>query len=312
MTVYGQRINVHPDRYGATKSARNRLLVVHTSEGGEGLASAESLGAFMTLPGDRIDPTDGSRFGASYQYVTDTDRVLPATPDNVVAYAAAGGNNDGIHVCIPGRAAQTRAQWLDSVSRAYIRQAAAVLVDKAMEHSIPLERLTVAQIVAGQDGYCGHVDVSNAYHRSDHTDPGAQFPWDVLAADIAALTTPEAPTMATLASSVRILDTRLNGGSRVAPGSSLRVGVLTPPAWAGAAIVDIGIAEPNGPGFITAWSGVGDRPNTSVQDFEAWSTRSNLWHVPLSKGADGGWGFSVYALVATHLIIDLVGWDSVV
>lgn len=122
--------------------------------------------------------------------------------------------------------------------------------------------------------------------------------------------TVEAPPMATLPASVRILDTR-PGGGRVAAGSNTRVGVLTPPSWAGAAIVDIGIDQPNGPGFITAWSGVGDRPNTSVQDFEAWATASNLWHVPLSQAPDGGWGFSVYAHVATHLIVDLVGWDSV-
>lgn len=188
MTVYGPRCNVHPDRTGNTRTGPYRLLVVHTSEGSEGPSSAENLCSFMTLPGDRVDPTDGSKYGASYHYVTDTDQVLPATPDNVVAYAAAGANNDGIHICIPGKAGQTRDQWLDTISRDYIRQLAAVMVDKGRVHAIPLRLLTVPQIVAGQTGYCGHVDISRAYHRSDHTDPGPSFPWDVLSNDIAALT----------------------------------------------------------------------------------------------------------------------------
>lgn len=193
MTVYGPRCNVHPDRTGAIRQPPYRLLVVHTSEGSEGNASAENLCSYMALPGDRIDPTDGSRFGASYHYVTDTDRVLPATPDNVVAYAAAGANNDGLHVCIPGKAGQTRDQWLDGISRAYIGQCAAVMVDLALAYAIPLRSLPVVDIVRGVAGYCGHVDISNAYHRSDHTDPGPSFPWDVLADDIAALTPPEEP-----------------------------------------------------------------------------------------------------------------------
>jgi hypothetical protein len=160
-----------------------RLLVVHTSEGSEGPTSAENLCSFMTLPGDRPN-LDGSMFGASYHYVTDTDRVLPAVPDNVVAYAAAGANNDGIHICIPGKAAQTREQWLDAISHGYLEQLAFVMIDKATEHKIPLLRLSVKDIQVGRSGYCGHVDISNAYHKSDHTDPGAAFPWDVLAADL--------------------------------------------------------------------------------------------------------------------------------
>jgi hypothetical protein len=182
MTVYGPRCKVHTDRMGAIRQPPYRLLVVHTSEGSEGPSSAENLCSFMTLPGDRFNP-DGSRYGASYHYVTDTDRMLPATPDNVVAYAAAGANNDGIHICIPGKAAQTRAQWLDTISDGYLVQLADAMRDKAAEYKIPLVRLTVAEIIAGKAGYCGHVDISNAYHRSDHTDPGAAFPWDVLAAD---------------------------------------------------------------------------------------------------------------------------------
>lgn len=181
MTVYGPRCNVHPDRTGATRpTALLRLIVVHTSEGSEGTSSAENLCSFMTHPGDRPNP-DGTRYGASYHYVTDTDRVLPAAPDNVVAYAAAGANHDGIHICIPGKAGQTRDQWTDDTSIGYLVQLAQVMRDVADRYDIPLDRLSVADILEGRAGYCGHVDISNAYKRSTHTDPGVQFPWDLLA-----------------------------------------------------------------------------------------------------------------------------------
>lgn len=317
MTIYAARCHVHPDRFGAVKTNANRLLVIHTSEGGETGTSAESLCSFMTTAGDRL--VEGSNppryYGASYQYDIDWDRIIPAVFDDVVAYAAAGANHDGIHYCIPGKAGQTRAQWLDAASSAQLAQLASAMRDKSLETGIPLVRLTVDQIRDGHTaGYCGHVDINKAFGKTDHTDPGPAFPWDVLAALLAPTPPMEAPPMATLAKSVRILDTRgpQNAGTKVKAGSTTRVGVLRPPAdWARAAIVDIGVAETEAPGFVTAWSGEGDRPGTSVQDYPAGSTYSNLVHVPISGSDQTGWGFSIFSLAAAHLIVELVGWDSV-
>jgi hypothetical protein len=192
MTVYGPRCNVHPDRIGSAKTAPNRLIIVHTSESTEGALGAENLCNYLKNRGDRTSAS-GNVYGSSYHYLADTDRVLPAVPDHLWAFAAAGANNDGIHICIPGRAGQTREQWLDEVSRGAIRQTAGLIHDKCQEYGIPKVRLNVAQIQAGQKGYCGHYDISRAYHQSSHTDPGPAFPWDVLAQDIADIGTPLPP-----------------------------------------------------------------------------------------------------------------------
>lgn len=192
MTVYGPRCPVHPDRIGSPKTLPNRLLVIHTSEGSEGASSAENLCVFLQQPGDRISDS-GRRYGSSYHYLIDTDRVLPAVTDNLWAFHAAGANNFSIGICIPGTAYQSRAQWLDATSRAYIHRCAEVMLDESVRHGIPLTRLSVAQVQAGQWGYCGHYDISRAYHQSDHTDPGTNFPWDVLAQDIEALILPPPP-----------------------------------------------------------------------------------------------------------------------
>lgn len=192
MTVYGPRCVAHPDRIGSAKTQANRLLVIHTSEGSEGDAQAENLCSFIKLPGDRISDS-GRRYGSSYHYLIDTDRVLPCVPDSLWAFHAAGANNFSIGLCLPGKAGQTPAQWQDDISSAGIHQLAGVMVDKATEYRIPLNRLTVAQIQAGASGYCGHYDISRAYHQSDHTDPGPNFAWPLLDQEIRALTLPPPP-----------------------------------------------------------------------------------------------------------------------
>lgn len=190
---YAPRVNVHPDRYGSTKTlGPNLWAVLHSSEGGESTSAAEGLASYMTRPGDRPNGSGGV-YGSSYQVVFDTDQVIPCVPYDVVSYSAGGANAQGVHGCFPGRAGQTRAQWLDPVSRAMIRQAAAWLLDVEVSLLIPTTRITAVQMRAGQRGYCDHATVTLAFGKTDHTDVGPNFPWDVLLADIAELRQP-APT----------------------------------------------------------------------------------------------------------------------
>lgn len=44
-------------------------------------------------------------------------------------------------------------------------------------YALPLRRITAAQVRAGERGWCGHVDISRAFGESDHTDPGAAYPF---------------------------------------------------------------------------------------------------------------------------------------
>lgn len=184
---------VHEDRMGATKtSGPNRLIVLHTTEGWEGVDRAEQLAAACTQRGDR--PSGSGFYGSSYHYVIDTDRVIPLVPENRVSYSAPGANNDGIHVVFPGKAGQTRADWLDTISAAYIEQCAELMVWISKRTGIPLVFLTAAEVVAGKWGFCDHGTISRAYKRTDHTDVGPNFPWDVLAGRIRSISSPDKPT----------------------------------------------------------------------------------------------------------------------
>lgn len=192
--TYGPRVAVHPDRYGAVKtSGPNLWAVLHTSEGGESDTAAENLAVFLSKPGDRPNGR-GGMYGSSYHAIFDTDRILPAVPYDVVSYSAGGANAQGIHACFPGKANQTREQWLDPVSRAMIRQCAAWLVDISAEFDIPVHyKMTSGQMRNGESGLGDHYTVTAAFGKTTHTDVGPNFPWDILFSDIAVIVSPLPP-----------------------------------------------------------------------------------------------------------------------
>ena len=183
---YGPRTDVHPTRHGPRKTTQNKWVVLHTSEGGELTNSAEALSAFMRTPATKSNV-------ASYNCVFDTNQVLLAVPYDVVPYAAGGGNAQGIHGCFPGRANQTRAQWLDETSFAMIEQAALWILDVCDRYDIPPRRITWQQVKNGEMGICDHYDITRAFKKSTHTDVGVDFPWDVLFDEIDAALYPSEP-----------------------------------------------------------------------------------------------------------------------
>ena len=84
-------------------------------------------------------------------------------------------NRHSIGIEHAGYARQTAAQWL---SGSELERSAALAADIALRNSIPVRRLTVAQIRAGEPGIAGHVDFTHATGSGDHVDPGPDFPWD--------------------------------------------------------------------------------------------------------------------------------------
>lgn len=88
------------------------------------------------------------------------------------------GNLYGLHGSAIGRAARTRAQWLQFPQQ--IEAMARWAADINRRYNIPLVKLTVAQVRAKKRGFCGHLEISKAFGEVNHTDPGAGFPWDVV------------------------------------------------------------------------------------------------------------------------------------
>lgn len=155
-----------------TKANRSelRLIVIHTMESPEKPSTARAVAQWFA--------SQNAPQASAHACVDNTEVVL-CVKEQDIAWGAPGANRDGYHIEHAGYAAQTAADWNDEYSRAMLELSARHAADIATRYELPIVHLSVADVAAGKaKGLCGHVDVTNAFHKSTHTDPGGAFPWD--------------------------------------------------------------------------------------------------------------------------------------
>lgn len=159
---------VQAANYKNTNGRTVRLVVIHDMEAPESGTTAESVAKYFA----------SGKVEASAHLCIDNNSIIRGVNDNDVAYAAPGANSDGLQIENAGYARQTRVEWLDVYSRAVLENCAKATAQYCVKFGLPVKRLTVSEVLAGQKGIVGHVDVSQAYKKSTHSDPGPTFPWD--------------------------------------------------------------------------------------------------------------------------------------
>ncbi|MFD1547027.1 peptidoglycan recognition protein family protein [Nonomuraea guangzhouensis] len=160
---------VQAKHYHKGRIAPIRLIVMHSMEWAETATTAEDCARmFATMSRE-----------ASAHVTVDSNSVVRCVADKDTAWAAPGANADGLQVELAGFAKQKRDDWLDDYSRSMLKQAAAVTAGWCKLYKIPVRKLSRAELKAGGKGFTSHADVSAVYKRSDHSDPGTGFPWDV-------------------------------------------------------------------------------------------------------------------------------------
>ncbi len=140
-----------------------RYIVLHSTEG----ATAESAAAWFQNPHSQ----------GSTNLVVDDVACFKCVPDNIVPWGAPPLNEEGFHIEIAGHARWSLAQWMahhDSITRAAYK---ASLRMKA--HNIPFRFCTPADLKAKRHGITTHMNISAAFHQTDHQDPGHGFPMDL-------------------------------------------------------------------------------------------------------------------------------------
>lgn len=157
---------------------RIRLGVIHTMESDEKPETAEAVAAWFG--GLRGNPPK-----ASAHACVDSDSVVRCVRAAHDAAAAPGANGDGYHLELAGRAGQGVSGWEDPYSQAMLDLAADHMGEVAAIFALPVRRLSVDEVRSGLFGFCGHVDVTMAYRKSTHTDPGTAFPWEPFLAEVA-------------------------------------------------------------------------------------------------------------------------------
>jgi N-acetyl-anhydromuramyl-L-alanine amidase AmpD len=151
-------------------AARDRaigVVVIHTMEIAERAGAAEACAQWFANPASEV----------SAHYCVDADSIVQCVREEDIAWHARGGNANSIGIELAGYAAQRTLAWNDAYSRAVVARAARLTADVCARHGIPLRRLRAADLVAGKRGVTGHAEVSAAFHKSDHWDPGPDFPW---------------------------------------------------------------------------------------------------------------------------------------
>jgi len=174
MKLYAQPCTSGPraaNDSGPRRAADIDLVVIHTAEAAD-LSGADNTAEGVANYFSREDVE------ASTQLAVDRDSCVRMVPDLVVPWGAKGGNHDGLHVEICGRAAWKREKWLSSTNKPMLDRAAAKVAKWCWQYDIPRRWLTVAKLKANGRGLTTHVDVNAAFKRGSHWDPGPGFPRD--------------------------------------------------------------------------------------------------------------------------------------
>lgn len=146
-------------------------VVLHSMEGGEVPDSAENTALWMAGKTKAAAPM------ASAHLFVDSNSIVRGVLDRDRAYHAAGFNVQSIGIEHAGKAKQTTVEWMDPFSKAMLERSAELCAALCLVHQIPARYLTALDLRSKRwTGITTHNDVSVAFKKSTHTDPGPGFP----------------------------------------------------------------------------------------------------------------------------------------
>jgi hypothetical protein len=141
-------------------------VVIHDMEHPEVPGTAKNVAAWFAGP---------TAPQASAHYNLDSLEIWGSVHEEDTAWHAPP-NQHSIGLEHAGFAAQTVADWSDPYSEAMLRLSARLTADLCKRHSLPAVFVPAADLLAGHRGITTHAEVSKAWHQTDHTDPGPNFP----------------------------------------------------------------------------------------------------------------------------------------
>lgn len=156
--------------FTAGRRDRVRLVVLHSTESdctpGRARQVAEWFGG-ATAP------------QASAHYVVDDNDIVSCVDEGSVAWAAPGANSDGISIEMCGFARWERAEW--EAHTGLLANVRNLIDDICARQGFPVQIVDAHGLLAGDAGVTLHRWVSDAWHKSDHWDPGYGFPLERVA-----------------------------------------------------------------------------------------------------------------------------------
>jgi peptidoglycan hydrolase-like protein with peptidoglycan-binding domain len=116
--------------------------------------------------------------GGLAHYVVDPREVIQCAHEDISTWHAPPNKGSiGVELCDPQ--AGDPARWRDQAHEAMLHRAAALVADICERNKLPLILLDENALKAGHRGITLHHTVSQAFHKSTHTDPDKAGPFPV-------------------------------------------------------------------------------------------------------------------------------------
>lgn len=191
---------VQAKNYTPTQGRQIDLIVVHDMEAPEGPLTAENVAHYFAT-------TDRH---ASAHRCFDNNSQVQCVLDKDVAWHAPGANHNGLGYEHAGYARQSDAEWRDPYSTQMLKLSAKQAAADCKRYNLPVRYVDTGALLLGRRGITTHWDVTKAYKRSTHTDPGPNFPMDQYISWVKS----EAGVITPVGTAVVELDNLLRVGSR--------------------------------------------------------------------------------------------------
>jgi N-acetyl-anhydromuramyl-L-alanine amidase AmpD len=148
---------------------RKKWIVIHAMEYPEKPDSAEWCARYFA-------GLEGPAPRASAHACIDSDSIVQCVPWEQIAWHAPGANSLGIGLEHAGYARQAIADWQDAYSRNMLELSAWLCAQLCRKFSIPPRFVDAVALKLGTPGITTHAQVTRAWRKSTHTDPGHAFP----------------------------------------------------------------------------------------------------------------------------------------
>lgn len=157
----------HMISFGGPTPLPKKVVILHATE--------NELG---TPAKNIIQYQVNTRTGSYHRLVDGTGKITLANTDGWRTWSTGNiGNDIALHVSVVWWAKTTRPEWL--AQQQVLRGVARVFAYWSRTYSIPLRKLSRAELGQGLSGFAGHLE-AQVWGNTDHWDPGYHFPYDVV------------------------------------------------------------------------------------------------------------------------------------
>jgi N-acetyl-anhydromuramyl-L-alanine amidase AmpD len=162
-----------------------RRIVVHTAEIQEHRDSAEDVAEFFRTTTKEV----------SAHKCVDNNTIVDCVRLEDIAFHAKGDNEGTVGYELSGFAKQTRAQWRDAYSLDVIELFCQDAAKLCKIHDIPMRWLTADQERRRVKGFVTHKIVSQVFGAGIRSDPGPNFPFDLVEKRVKELLAPSSANL---------------------------------------------------------------------------------------------------------------------